>query len=335
MLGGTVSSYNDIRRSSRKVEYRLIESEVEKIDSLVTRGQKELSWRSEGLPDYISELGTLVEGLWKRVKSTQGNVEKIRSIMEPWTRTPLIERRDRRKDALLSLDERAEKVAKRYAEIQKGAEQIHDLLGENETLFEIADKNSEPWREYVGYVDDIVTESLRKAVGCCLSYLAENMDPMGQKEPLLEAKLELREPDLYFEPSLDPEDPDGLEQLVVGLLNDIIGMAALVPRLKGSEATVYAVELEQDDDIKAMKTEILAGVAKAVEEATDFCGIFEGIKTFSCYRTGLGSLSRPLRSNVHGIDKINHFPFILSFLFLFLPLFIQDTRISGWKIATS
>ena len=258
----------------------MIELEVARIDSLVTRGEKELSWRSQGLPDYITELGTLVEGLWKRVKSTQANVEKIRSILEPWTKTPLIERRDRRKDALLSLDERAEKVARRYADIKKAAQQIHDLLSENETLFEISDNTSKPWSEYVAYSDDIVIESLRKAVGCCLSYLAENMDPMGQTEPLLEARLELREPDLYFEPSLDPDDPAGLDQLILGLLNDIIGMAALVPRLK-NDSPGYAIELEQDDDIKAMKTEILAGVTKAVEEATDFCGIFEGRQTFS------------------------------------------------------
>ncbi|XP_043280370.1 dynein beta chain, ciliary isoform X2 [Venturia canescens] len=276
LLGGTVTSYNDIRRTSRKVEYKLIELEVARIDSLVTRGENELSWRSEGLPDYISELGTLVEGLWKRVKSTQSNVEKIRSILEPWTKTPLIERRDRRKDALLSLDERTERVAKRYAEIQRAAEQIHDLLKENERLFEIEDPTSEPWCEYVFYVDDLVMESLRKAVGCCLSYLAENVDPMGQKEPLLEAKLELREPDLFFEPSLDPDDPDGLDQLILGLLNDIIGMASLVPRVKNDGLLSYALELEQDDDIKAMKSEILASVTKAVEEATDFCGIFEG-----------------------------------------------------------
>lgn len=271
-----MTSYNAIRRTSRNVEYKLIELEVARIDSLVTRGENELSWRSKGLPDYISELGVLVEGLWKRVKSTQSNVEKIRSILEPWTKTPLIERRDRRKDALLSLDERTEKVAKRYVDIQRAAEQIHDLLKENQTLFEIEDPNSETWREYVFYVDDLVMESLRKAVGCCLSYLAENMDPLGQKEPLLEAKLELREPDLFFEPSLDPDDPDGLDQLILGLLNDIIGMSSLVPRLKNDSSPGYASELEQDDDIKAMKTEILASVTKAVEEATDFCGIFEG-----------------------------------------------------------
>lgn len=102
------------------------------------------------------------------------------------------------------------------------------------------------------------------------------MDPIGQCEPLFEAKLELREPDLYYMPSLEPEDPDGLDQLILGVLNDITGMAALISRLK-NDSVGYAEELECDADIKGMKDEILTSVATAVEEATDFCSNFEGM----------------------------------------------------------
>lgn len=278
LLNITVTAYNDIRRTSQQVEYNLIELEVARIDSLVTRGERELCWKSEGLPDYSNELGELVQSLWKRLKAIQANVEKIQQILEPWTKTPLIERKDARKDTLLSLDDRAENVTKRYSDMEIAAEQIHGLLKENEVLFEISSENNDSWREYVTYVDDIVTESLRKALGCCLSYLSENMDPTTQSESLLEAKLELREPDLYYEPSLDSDDSDGLEQLVIGILNDIMNMVTLFPRLK-SDAIGYGPELEQDDDIKAMKNEILSGVIKAIDEATEFCGIFEGNKT--------------------------------------------------------
>lgn len=275
LLGRTVDEYNNIRRTSRKVEFNLIELEVATIDSLISRGENELCWKSEGLLEYITELDKLVHGLWTRLKATQSNVEKIEAILEPWTKTPLIERKDRRKDALLSLDERTEKVAKRYADIEKAAESIHALLAENKTLFEATNSENDCWDVYVNYVDNVVTESLRRAVGCCLGYLVDNMDPSGQKEPLLEAKLELREPDLFYLPSLEPDDPDGLDQLIAGLLNDIIGMAELVPRLS-KNAQCYRAEMENDDDIRAMKSEILTGVAKAVEDATEFCGIFEG-----------------------------------------------------------
>lgn len=168
MLSSTVDSYNNIRKTSKEVEFGLIELEVARIDSLISRGESELCWESNGLLEYITELGDLVEGLWKRMKAAQSNVEKIRSILEPWTRTPLVERKDRRKDTLLALEERTEKVAKRYAEITKGAEQIHSILEENKELFQISEAGEEAWQEYVKYIDDIVIESLRKAVGCSL-----------------------------------------------------------------------------------------------------------------------------------------------------------------------
>lgn len=168
LLCATVSSYNNIRRTSRQVEFRLIEDEITGIDSLVSRGETELRWNSDGVLEYIVELDELVEGLWGRIKSTQTNVEKIKAVLDAWTRTPLIERKDRRKDGLLSFDERPEKVSRRYAEVERAAEQIHSLLEENRQLFQVSEEMEEAWRRYVAYVDGIVIESLRRAVGCSL-----------------------------------------------------------------------------------------------------------------------------------------------------------------------
>ncbi|KOC63714.1 Dynein beta chain, ciliary [Habropoda laboriosa] len=275
LLGATVLSYNNVRRTSRRVEFQLIKNEITRIDSLVSRGETELSWRSHGVLEYIEELSSLVEGLWSRIKAAQTNVDRMKTTLDSWSRTPLIERKDRRKDALLSFEEKPEKVSRRYGEVERAAEQIHSLLQENKLLFRVTDETEEPWLRYVVYVDEIVMESLRRAVGCSLGYLVENMDSNGRTEPLFEAKLELREPDLYYVPSLEPEDPENLDQLILALLNDIIGMAALVPRLKQDSAG-YSEELEEDPDIRGMKNEIMGNVGRAVEEATEFCNNFEG-----------------------------------------------------------
>lgn len=215
-----------------------------------------------------------MKDLWSRVKKSQLNTDKIQVILEPWTKMPLIERKDSRQDKLLSLEERSEKVAKRYASLKNAAVEIFKLLEKNKELFQI-EIDSPAWEEYVKFFDKIVTNYLRKIIGCSLSYLAENMDPSCQKEPLLEAQLELREPDLYYVPSLEQDDPEGLECLVEGMLKDIMQMAELIPRIKKTDET-FVKELEKDDDIVAMKKEIMASVNKAIEQATDFCEIFEG-----------------------------------------------------------
>lgn len=64
-----------------------------------------------------------------------------------------------------------------------------------------------------------------------LGYLAEHMDPANQFAPLFEAQLELREPDLVFVPPLDSESPKNFSSLVQGLINDIMKMAHLIPRI--------------------------------------------------------------------------------------------------------
>lgn len=47
-LNATINWYNRIRRTSRDVEYNLIQSELEEIDKLVQHGQNHLDWNSQG-----------------------------------------------------------------------------------------------------------------------------------------------------------------------------------------------------------------------------------------------------------------------------------------------
>lgn len=57
------------------------------------------------------------------------------------------------------------------------------------------------------------------------------MDPNNGLAPLFEAQLELREPELVFIPSLDPAAPGCFTSVVEGLINDIVKMASLIPRI--------------------------------------------------------------------------------------------------------
>jgi dynein heavy chain len=57
------------------------------------------------------------------------------------------------------------------------------------------------------------------------------MDPNNGYAPLFQAQLELHEPDLVFVPSLDLGASDCFASMVEGLINDIIKMASLIPRI--------------------------------------------------------------------------------------------------------
>lgn len=48
ILNTTINWYNKIKRTSRDVEFELIQTELEEIDRLAETGQKSLTWNSEG-----------------------------------------------------------------------------------------------------------------------------------------------------------------------------------------------------------------------------------------------------------------------------------------------
>lgn len=66
--------------------------------------------------------------LEKRLQKTKDNVDQMKKIMEEWSKLPLFERKELKNDALLSLDDREERLNKRYADITTSGEKIHALM---------------------------------------------------------------------------------------------------------------------------------------------------------------------------------------------------------------
>lgn len=131
------------------------------------------------------------------------------------------------------------------------------------------------WTDYVSFVDNIVFQNLLLTVGVSMGYIAEQMDPANNHAPLFESRLELLDPDLIFIPSLDPDDPNGFNNLLIVLIDDILKMASLVPSLKNDAKDCYMQIITNNADMIEMKQEILEGVNKVVQDAAEFCRGFE------------------------------------------------------------
>ncbi|XP_075210990.1 dynein heavy chain at 93AB [Lycorma delicatula] len=276
-LNITVDWYNRIRKDSREVEFQLVKEQVNEIDALIQQGQCDLDWTSCELWGFIERLHSLVDKLQKGLRKTQENVNRMRAIMRSWIKSPLFERCDGRRDTLLSIDDRSERITKRYNEIRDAGVEIHNLLEENQRLFNMKDNDCSPcWTDYITYIDGIISDGLFRTVGCSLGYIAEHMDPINGLAPLFEAHLELRDPDLVFVPSLDLDSSEGFCYLIQELIDDIIKMAGLMDRInKSSEYPDYSCNIQDHEDIKDMRKDIIEGVEKSLNEANEFCGGFE------------------------------------------------------------
>lgn len=75
----------------------------------------------------IQEVRDSVCDLESRLQRTKDNVEEIQSCMRSWA-SPMFDRKEGKKDALLSLEDRAERLDRFYGLIRSSGEKLHFLL---------------------------------------------------------------------------------------------------------------------------------------------------------------------------------------------------------------
>lgn len=75
--------------------------------------------------EYLLLLRKPVEKLQARMQNTQQNIVHIRNIMSTWNKMPLFERKDAKKDAVLCLEERTDRITQRYTDIREASGVVH------------------------------------------------------------------------------------------------------------------------------------------------------------------------------------------------------------------
>lgn len=108
------------------MEIRLIQSEIDLADKFVEMGCNELNWNSENITEFMQDLRAPVECLHSRIVQIQSNLNEIKDVMTSWAKAPLFIRKDGKKEATLCIEERKDRVKKRYAEIRDVAVRVHE-----------------------------------------------------------------------------------------------------------------------------------------------------------------------------------------------------------------
>lgn len=71
--------------------------------------------------DHVNELESSVH-------KAKNNIEEINNLMSSWSKTPLFARYENKHETLLNLDDRKDRLEKRYANISDIGTKIHQLL---------------------------------------------------------------------------------------------------------------------------------------------------------------------------------------------------------------
>ncbi|XP_044152524.1 dynein axonemal heavy chain 9 [Bufo gargarizans] len=265
----TTNWYNKVISSILEVEFPLVEGQLKDIDIRLKSAEDTLNWKAHGVWDYIQQVRDSVHDLERRVQKARDNVEEIQSIMKTWV-LPIFERKDGKKDTLLNLDDRSERLEKRYNVIRESGSKIHQLVQENMELFS-ADPNSDVWKAYVDYIDETVLDGFFNAIECSLKFILDNMDAKAALAPLFEVQLDLVVPDMVFRPSLDLGTSDGLYDIIEGLINDIYKTSSLVPRLsKTSTFPNYQADMEDMADLADMRNFLMESVQNIMSMCAEY-----------------------------------------------------------------
>ncbi|KAG7239799.1 hypothetical protein INR49_028387 [Caranx melampygus] len=233
----TVGRYNKVMHSVLNVERPLIQGQLRDIDVQLKQAVESLNWNSQGIWQYIQELRDSVCDLDTRLQRAKDNVEEIQNCMRLWA-SPVFDRKEGKKDTLLSLEDRAERL---------------DRFISNRELFR-AKPSSEEWKAYVEYVDDMVIDDQKSVVA-----------------PLFEAQLDLKVPDMVFTPSLDFGSGDSLFEVVESLINDVFRISSLVPRLaQHSTFPHYQADMEDMADLADMRHLLMERVQGVMAACCEF-----------------------------------------------------------------
>lgn len=108
---------------------------------------------------------------------------------------------------------------------------VFDALQENQENFKVTDTESDIWKAYVDFLDEMVVDGFFTTIQCSLKFMLDNTEIKAELAPLFEARLELYQTDMVFTPNLDPGAADGFYDLIDSLVGDVYKQSAKIPRL--------------------------------------------------------------------------------------------------------
>ncbi|KAI9536522.1 hypothetical protein NQZ68_032317 [Dissostichus eleginoides] len=272
-----VQWYNKLKQTVLEVELPLVRAELESIDVQLTRAESELTWKDPDCWSFISSTKDLAHNLVGRVSRAKENCEAIQSMMKGWSKQAMFCRKDNKKGSLIQLEDRGDRVNRKYSSMKKDGDSIHKLVQDNKVHFH-ADPDSEAWQSYLEHVDEMVVEGLFSFISHSLQFFANNMESWPSHTPLFESQLMLSSSGMVFLPSLEQDAGDGLYELIEGLVGDIFKTSVNINRIAAHHSTESYQDLMDDMlDLLDLRQEIMERVENVLKEAIN------DQRKFDCY----------------------------------------------------
>ncbi|KAJ8925640.1 hypothetical protein NQ315_009485 [Exocentrus adspersus] len=151
-----VEWYNYLKKNTSTFEYALIRNEMEQVNEMLNEVTDVYTWNTND-PDIVTKIFERVKEITDRVKQAQGNVKNLFNSIQGWALQPLYERKDGKKENLICLEDRQERLQKRYDTIKACSNELERVIEENYFLF--FNEPMKPPEPEVVPVDEAAAES--------------------------------------------------------------------------------------------------------------------------------------------------------------------------------
>lgn len=122
-----MQGYNKLKQTLLEVEYPLVEEELRAVDEQLQAAATSLTWQDDCW-GYIERVHTATAELAHRVEHARSNVKVIQQTMKAWAECTLLPRREHRREAVFTLEDKSDLFSKKYKRIQEDGCKIHNLV---------------------------------------------------------------------------------------------------------------------------------------------------------------------------------------------------------------
>jgi dynein heavy chain len=250
-----VNMYNNMVTSLLPVEKPLVATYINKIDKTLSRGVKQLSWKSHGIDLFITECMADVKAADKIMGTLKSNLSKIEEIMEQWRAVPLFERTVKPVGPAEFYQSHRQLLHTGFKLIRDKGNHVHKMLRESNKVLKVS-QGLPDWKAYVDFVNNIIVAGLVQIAVKALKFTIEQIDPAiilkKERQPVLEIKLSLVGSQVVYMPQLGSTSrSDGLHDIVDRWIDDFMQPGILVRRLDTSNGS-YVKELQGNMHVCAL-----------------------------------------------------------------------------------
>jgi hypothetical protein len=179
----------------------------------------------------------------------QTNVKRICELLQGWSTAALHTQRKKTVGAEEYVQTFKGALESRYSAFQEDSRVIRDLIAQIHLALQVS-RGDPAWRQYVAHVNALIIQTLRASVIESLEAIIGILDPSQRKEtsaPLIEVRLELVAPDVFFNPDVSSNlAGSGLQDLVEVWVSSTLGVAKLLQRIDAGEGS-YLEDISTDE----------------------------------------------------------------------------------------